>query len=132
MINFDLKITDELFTKKAEELAEAIYGNRKEPLTNKNQIRNFYDKLLKYYDEVFIEKKDSEEVKPFVKMLISKVEYAKGRKVAKGEFVDFMKNGIGKINSKEDLKTFKLLFEAVIGYFVGLELDKKEKKNENY
>ena len=125
MINFDLKPSEELFTKKARELAEEIYGPDTEPLTNKNQIRNFYDKLLKYHDEVFLEKKDFNEIKPFVKMLISKVEYAKGRKVAKGEFVDFIKNGVARINTKEDLKSFKLLFEAVIGFFTGIEFDKK-------
>ncbi len=125
MIEFELRPSEELFTVKAEELAKAIYGDKKEPLTNKNQIRNFYDKLLRYHDEVFLEKKDFEEVKPFVKMLISKAEYAKGRKVAKGEFVDFIKTGVSKINSKEDLRTFKLLFEAVIGFFVGIEFDRK-------
>jgi len=125
MIRFELRPSEELFTAKAEELAKAIYGNGKKPLTNKNQIRNFYDKLLRYHDEVFLEKKEFEEVKPFVKMLISKAEYARGRDVANKEFVDFIKTGVSKIDSKEDLRIFKLLFEAVIGFFVGIEFDRK-------
>ena len=124
----DLTLTAELLDNKARNWAERIYGDKKDPLTNKNQIRNFYDKLLVYHNEVFLDGKDFEDVKPFIKMLKSKVAYAKGRKVIKGDFEKFMNEGINAINSKEDLKNFKLLFEAVIGYFTGLELDRKENR----
>ncbi len=131
MAEFYLKPDSKLFDKVAKEWAEEIYGdeNRKDPLTNKNQIRNFYEKILEFHDAIFVKKnKTYEELEPFIKMLNSKVEYAKGRKVAKGAFVNFMKNGINEIKNKDDLKNFKLLFEAVIGFFTGIEYERKGNK----
>ena len=129
MAEFYLKPDSKLFDEVAQKWAEKIYGNEKDPLTNKNQIRNFYDKVLEFYDAIFIKKdKTYEELEPFIKMLNSKVEYAKGRKVAKGAFVDFMKKGINEIKNEEDLKNFKLLFEAVIGFFTGIEYERKGNK----
>ena len=122
----NLTLTKELLSTEAKNWADRIYGDKRDPATSKTQIRAFYDKLLEYYNEVFLDKKEFEDVLPFIKMLKSKVAYAKGRKVVKGKFVDFMNEGIDAINSKEDLKNFKLLFEAVIGYFVELELDRKK------
>jgi len=124
----NLTLTKKLLDSEAKNWAKRIYGDRKDPQTSKTQIRAFYDKLLEYYNEVFLDKKEFDDVLPFIKMLKSKVAYAKGRKVVKGQFVNFMNDGIDAINSKEDLKNFKLLFEAVLGYFVGLEFEKKENK----
>lgn len=129
MTEFYLKPDSKLFDEVAKKWAEEIYGNKKDPLTNKNQIRNFYDKVLEFYDAIFIKKdKTYKELEPFIKMLNSKVEYAKGRKVAKEAFVDFMKKGINEIKNEEDLKNFKLLFEAVIGFFTGIEYERKGNK----
>ena len=135
MAEFYLKPDSKLFDEVARKWAEEIYGNKKDPLTNKNQIRNFYDKVLEFYDAIFVNEKKEEkrdekykELEPFIKMLNSKIEYAKGRKVAKGAFVDFMKKGINEIKNKEDLKNFKLLFEAVIGFFTGIEYERKGNK----
>lgn len=128
MPKFYLKPDDKLFDEVALEWAKAIYGDKKDPLTNKNQIRNFYDKILEFYDKVYVQKEEFEDVRPFLKMLKSKIEYAKGRKVAKGAFVEFIKKGVDSIQTKEDLKNYKLLFEAVIGFFIGIEYDKKNAK----
>ena len=129
MAEFYLKPDSKLFDEVAQKWAEEIYGNKKDPLTNKNQIRNFYDKVLEFHDAIFIKKdKTYKELEPFIKMLNSKVEYAKGRKVAKEAFVDFMKKGINEIKNEEDLKNFKLLFEAVIGFFTGIEYERKGNK----
>jgi len=113
-----------LLTKRAQELAREIYESR----ISKSQIRNFYDKILEYRDKVVKEKKDFEEVKPFIKMLISKAEYAKGRKVITQEFAQFIKSGVDQIESKEDLKRFQLFFEAMFGFFVGIEGSEKDIK----
>ena len=129
MAEFYLKPDSKLFDEVARKWAEEIYGNKKDPLTNKNQIRNFYDKVLEFHDAIFIKKdKTYKELEPFIKMLNSKVEYAKGRKVAREAFVDFMKKGINEIKNEEDLKNFKLLFEAVIGFFTGIEYERKGNK----
>ena len=101
----------ELFNETAKGWAEEI--NR----TKKTQVRNFYDKVLELENRV--KKEEWEDVLPFVKMLNSKVEYALTRKVASPEFKDMMNQCIAQVNSKEDLKTFKLFFEAVIGFYKG-------------
>ena len=129
MADFYLKPDSRLYDEVAKKLAEEIYGEGKEPQTNKNQIRNFYDKILEFYDDIFVKKdKSYPEIEPFLKMLNSKIEYAKGRKVVGEKFVEFMKNGIKEIKNEEDLKNFKLLFEVVIGFFTGIEYEKKKKE----
>ncbi len=110
-IILDYKRDDELFNKRAQEWASAIER------TKKTQVRNFYDKVLKLYDDS--KKEEWEDVLPFVKMLNSKVEYALNRKVVSREFQEMMHMCIKQIETKEDLQTFKLFFEAVIGFFKG-------------
>jgi len=129
MAEFYLKPDSRLFDEVAKDWADEIYGRGKDPQTNKNQIRNFYDKILEFYDDIFVKKnKTYQEIEPFLKMLNSKIEYAKGRKVAGEKFVEFMKKGIKEIKNEEDLKNFKLLFEAVIGFFTGIEYEKKKEQ----
>jgi CRISPR-associated protein Csm2 len=41
------------------------------------------------------------------------------RKVVSNEFQDMMTQCISQVNTKEDLKVFKLFFEAVLGFFKG-------------
>jgi len=125
MAEFYLKPDAKLFDKVAKDWSKEIYGDKKDPLTNKNQIRNFYEKVLKYHNLVDKKEQTFDEVLPFIKMINAQIEYARGRKTVKGAFGDFMKKGIENINSEEELKNFKLLFEAVIGFFIGLDLDKK-------
>ena len=130
MAQFYLKADAKLFDSVAKEWAKEIYGYGRSPETNKNQIRNFYEKVLEIYEEVYISNKDFNLVLPKLKMLNSKVEYAKGRKHIKGAFVKFMQEGINKTNSKEELEVFKLLFEAVLGFFTGLDFDKEQEKKQ--
>ncbi len=52
-------------------------------------------------------------------MLNSKVAYGRSRKVVSDEFQEMMKQCIADVEEKSDLKTFKLFFEAVIGFFKG-------------
>ncbi|NWF67232.1 MAG: type III-A CRISPR-associated protein Csm2 [Campylobacterales bacterium] len=126
-MNFDLKNLNGLFDTTAENIAKEIFGGGKEPDTSKTQVRNFYEKLLEYHEMVFIEAKNFSDILPLIKMLNSKVAYAKGRKKIRDKFAEFMKNGVTQINSKEDLDRFKLLFEAVLGFFVGIEGERKGK-----
>lgn len=100
-----------LFDTTAKEWAEAI-GK-----TKKTQARNFYEKVLELEEKSKHEK--WEDVLPFVKMLNSKVAYGVSRKVVSSEFQDMMTQCITQVNSKENLKVFKLFFEAVLGFFKG-------------
>jgi len=110
-IVLDYTKDDELFSKTAKEWAEKI--NR----TKHTQARNFYEKVLEL--EAMNKTNDWEEVLPFVKMLNSKVAYGVSRKVVSFEFQEMMESCIKQINQPEDLKVFKLFFEAVLGFFKG-------------
>ena len=101
----------ELFNETAQKIAIAIRSNNKMTST---QIRNFYEYVLDLLDRS--EKEAFNSVLPFVKMLNSKVNYAKERKVASAEFVEMIAQCVKQVDSKEKLKVFKLFFEAVIGF----------------
>ncbi len=111
-IILDYKQDTELFNKTAKEWAERIAKG-----TKKTQVRNFYDKVLELCERS--EREEWEDIVPFVKMLNSKVAYGRSRKVVSDEFQDMMEQCIANVHKKDDLKTFKLFFEAVIGFFQG-------------
>ncbi len=111
-IILDYKQDTELFNKTAKEWAEKIAKG-----TKKTQVRNFYDKVLELCERS--EREEWEDIVPFVKMLNSKVAYGRSRKVVSDEFQDMMEQCIANVHKKDDLKTFKLFFEAVIGFFQG-------------
>ncbi len=111
-IILDYKQDTELFNKTAKEWAERIAKG-----TKKTQVRNFYDKVLELCERS--EREEWNDIVPFVKMLNSKVAYGRSRKVVSDEFQDMMEQCIANVHKKDDLKTFKLFFEAVIGFFQG-------------
>lgn len=85
--------------------------------TKKTQARNFYEKVLEL--ETKSQNEAWENVLPFVKMLNSKVAYGVSRKVVSFEFEKMMNKAIAQVNTPEDLRVFKLFFEAVLGFFKG-------------
>ena len=123
MIILDYKKDPELFNETAKKWAEHI-GTGKGGVQN-TQIRKFYDKVLELYEKSQSQE-DFSEILPFVKMLNSKVAYASSRnsgggKLVNQKFIEMMNGCINQTNSKEDLKIFKLFFEAVIGFHKSLE-----------
>ena len=102
---------EELFSATAKKYAEAI--NR----TKKTQARNFYEKVLEL--ESKSQSEPWENVLPFVKMLNSKVSYGVNRRVVSKEFEVMLNSCVDQVKTKEDLKVFKLFFEAVLGFFKG-------------
>ncbi|MDR2789833.1 MAG: type III-A CRISPR-associated protein Csm2 [Campylobacteraceae bacterium] len=106
-IDFERKVL--LFDKVAQDCAKAING------TKSTQARNFYDYVLKLLDRVDNGEK-FDNILPFVKMLNSKVHYAKARGHVSDEFIDMIKQCVNKVDNEETLRTFKLFFEAVIGF----------------
>ncbi|NOX15678.1 MAG: type III-A CRISPR-associated protein Csm2 [Epsilonproteobacteria bacterium] len=118
-IVLNYKKDSELFNETAKEWAEEIGSG-----VQNTQIRKFYDKVLELNDKAKHE--DIDEIIPFVKMLNSKVSYASQRSSGGGKlinraFVQMMNECIKQVNSKESLNTFKLFFEAVIGFHKSLQ-----------
>jgi len=107
----------ELFNETAAGWANEICGDRRECQVKSTQLRNFYEKVLELYEKS--EKEEFSEVLPFVKMLNSKVHYALGRKHVSPSFENFMNQCVSQVQTKEQLKVFKLFFEAIIGFYKG-------------
>lgn len=107
----DFNVDRELFNETAKRYAEEISK------TKKTQVRNFYEKVLELNTKV--ENENWENILPFVKMLNSKVAYGVTRKVVSNEFEIMMNKCIEQVKTKDDLKIFKLFFEAVLGFFKG-------------
>jgi len=127
VIELDYTKDSELFNKTADKWAEKI-GNDKKYGVQNTQMRKFYDQVLSLQQK---SKQMSDEdfqsdLLPFVKMLNSKVAYAStrnsgGGKIINKAFVEMMGSCINQVSNKKDLNTFKLFFEAVIGFHKGRE-----------
>ncbi len=117
-IVLDYKKDPELFSATAQEWAEGICARRHDRAdyrVKSTQLRNFYDKVMELEERA--KKEPFDEVLPFVKMLNSKVAYAKTRGHVSDAFVEMMTQCITQVDSPESLKTFKLFFEALIGFY---------------
>ncbi|MDY0365872.1 MAG: type III-A CRISPR-associated protein Csm2 [Arcobacteraceae bacterium] len=122
-IELDYTKNSELFNSVAEDWAKKI-GNK----VKNTQIRKFYDYILDYTERSknMNQETFTSEILPFIKMLNSKVAYASTRSSGGGSlvneaFVQMIKDGIVGIKSVEDLRNFKLFFEAVIGFHRAIE-----------
>ena len=126
MIELDYTKDSELFNKTADTWAEKI-GNGKGGVQN-TQMRKFYDQVLSLQQKAkqMSDEDFQSDLLPFIKMLNSKVAYAStrnsgGGKIVNSEFVNMMSSCINQVSTKKDLNTFKLFFEAVIGFHKGRE-----------
>ena len=126
MIELDYTKDAELFNKTALGWAEKI-GTGRGGVQN-TQMRKFYDQILDLFQQSknISDDEFTSDLLPFVKMLNSKVAYAStrnsgGGKIINRAFVDMMSSCINQVSSKKDLSTFKLFFEAVIGFHKGRE-----------
>jgi len=126
MIELDYTKDSELFNETALKWAEKI-GIGKGGVQN-TQMRKFYDQVLNLQQKAkqMSDEDFQSDLLPFVKMLNSKVAYAStrnsgGGKIVNKAFVDMMSSCINQVSNKRDLNTFKLFFEAVIGFHKGRE-----------
>ena len=126
MIELDYTKDSELFNETALKWAEKI-GTGKGGVQN-TQMRKFYDQVLNLQQKAkqMSDEDFQSDLLPFVKMLNSKVAYAStrnsgGGKIVNKTFVDMMSSCINQVSNKKDLNTFKLFFEAVIGFHKGRE-----------
>lgn len=110
-----------LFSVKAERLAKEIAGDhqvRKGKKANKRtQLRRFYDEVLSLDTEAQANPAHWDAILPQLHMLIAKAAYARGRELVSDNFLNFIKDSIGQINSSGDLKVFANFFEAFMGFY---------------
>ena len=107
-IMLDYKVDKNLFDKTAHDVAKAIEQ------TKPAQIRAFYDYVIKLEQDA--QTQNFIEILPFVKMLNSKAAYSNARKHSSNEFVEMINKCVAQVATKDDLRVFKLFFEAVIGF----------------
>ena len=110
--------------KQSEQLAK-MFGETAEKIAQRlerdiktTQFRKFYDKVLELNQKAQTLSEEDFRVKvlPFVKMLNSKVAYAKTRRLCGNDFVTLMDISIKKVNKKEELQNFKYFLESIIGF----------------
>lgn len=121
----------DLFSEKAKSVAELLkkdyiyaydkktqerYKQNKE--TKITQFRKFYEKILELNEKAkgLNDEDFNIKIKPFVKMLNSKVQYAVTRNVAGENFKALMETSIKAVNSKDELQNFKYFLESIIGF----------------
>lgn len=102
----------------------------------KNQLRNFYDKVLEL-EEKAINTNDNEfktKVLPFIKMLNSKVVYASNKQQGSVNkaFVVFMQEALAQVKDKSSFANFKYLFEAIVGFYQKDKFALKQVDNRNF
>ena len=114
----DTKELSKLFKDDAQQIAKELNDGSFKPDITTTQFRHFYEKILELNDKAQGLTQNEFEVKvlPFVKLLLSKVQYAKSRKHCGPKFENMMNESIEKVNSAEELKNFKYFLEAIIGY----------------
>lgn len=81
------------------------------------QIRRFYDELMMWDNKVNLHKEKFPEYLPFIRMLNAKVAYAEGRKHVDSNFTRFMQHSLSQVTDAKTLHTFKLFFEAMLGFY---------------
>jgi len=116
-IKFD-KIDPDLFNKVAQETAKTIAGDNPRAQTNKpTQLRRFYDEIVMWENKVCMYPDRFDEYLPFIRMLNAKVAYALGRKLVDQSYCDLLSHCLGQVNTPEQMRTFKLFMEAIMGFY---------------
>ena len=120
----DGKIDSELFSSKAEKLAETVFdGQLRNSKANKpTQLRKFYDEVMRFdsmLKSVPPDKQNDEfeKILPYLKMLNAKAAYAMGRDLVTKEFKDFIAQSLSQVNNRNDFEVFNGLFEAFMGFY---------------
>jgi len=114
----DTKELVKLFGDEAKRVANLLNDGGFKADISTTQFRQFYEKILELNDKAQGLSQAEFEVKilPFVKLLNSKVQYAKSRRNCGERFEKMMDKSIKVVNSAEELQNFKYFLEAIIGY----------------
>lgn len=131
---FDEKgvIRSDLLEKEASKQAEQFVEYRKNQGTGRKdvdnrrslssaQLRKFFNEFKQLEKKVGIEGFDK--VKPLIKMVKSKAAYASNPSNPKipRSFKNFLITNLDRIEGEKDFQAFMLHFEAVVGFFYGIE-----------
>jgi CRISPR-associated protein Csm2 len=115
-------IDAELFNGIALNTAKTLAATGREQ-NKSTQIRRFYDELLMWEAKVTQNPEKFSEYLPFIRMLNAKAAYAEGRKHVDNNFTAFMQHCLQQVTDDKTLRTFKLFFEAMLGFY---KLEKKD------
>jgi len=93
----------------------------KKKILSSAQLRKFFNEFRQLEKKVGIEGFDK--VKPLIKMVKSKAAYASNPDNPKipRSFKNFLITNIDQIEGEKDFQAFMLHFEAVVGFFYGIE-----------
>lgn len=111
-----------LFDRDAEAIAGVLRPDSRHKSNKSSQIRRFYDELLRY--ESMLRGADSAvftQKLPLIRMINARAAYAAGRKseggtLVDGNFTEFLRAMLDKVEDYPTLKNACTLFEAVIGF----------------
>lgn len=126
-IKFGSDMPATLFADIAEDKAKVIAQAGAGRKNKSTQLRKFYDELVMWHDKVFFERTPTarsskyNESAPFIKMLVAKVAYAKGRDHVDECFEQLFAHIIRSISSPDTLKHAKLFMEAFMGFYKAQE-----------
>jgi CRISPR-associated protein Csm2 len=121
--NIRVELLDEMAAKTAESFVER--DSRTNRLTRGSlssaQLRRFFSELRQL--EKKVKAMGFDKVKPLIKMVKSKASYAANPANPKipASFKSFLINNIDQIQTGKDFEAFMLHFEAVVGFFYGIE-----------
>ena len=93
----------------------------KKKILSSAQLRKFFNEFRQLEKKVGIEGFDK--VKPLIKMVKSKAAYASNPDNPKipPPFKNFLMTNLDRIEGEKDFQAFMLHFEAVVGFFYGIE-----------
>jgi len=110
-----------LFSTTAEQWAKKINESGGGKSNKRTQIRKFYDEVVRYNTLAKVnkeDKKDWDNILPYINMLIAKAAYAKGRNnLVTEDFVGLLKDCVVQIRDPRDLDVFTNFFEAFMGFY---------------
>ncbi|MBI4741292.1 MAG: type III-A CRISPR-associated protein Csm2 [Betaproteobacteria bacterium] len=121
-------LSPQLFDKLASNIASEL-DNRSKDCNKSTQIRRFYDELVGWEQKIGSDPKGFEMNEAFFRMLKAKVAYAFGRNrderkgkvgLVDDNFHNWFCACVDKTHSAEELKHFRLHFEAVLGFLKAL------------
>ena len=122
-LEIDLEKPDrDLFCITAHEIARGfnlVGGGENGRLNTRTQMRGFYDEIVSWNDKIGIDETKYIDNEALLRMFLAKVAYSKGRGHITQEVQEFMNESFKQIKNAKTLDNFRLLFEAIMGYYAG-------------
>lgn len=115
-------IKPDLFSEQAKKIADEVFSEKDNKKNNYTQLRKFYDEVLRFDSilKTIPAEKQSEEftkILPYLMMLNSKAAYAEARDLVSKKFREFVSKSLLNVKTKEDFEVFSGLFEAFMGFY---------------